>query len=308
MNQFITVLFITIILYIIFILSIIYWLEYDILYYPKHNHIWSPSIPHKNLFIDINTSSEINPNILSHTSSYIHAWYFNNYPYSKTILFCHGNSSNISHREYIISLCNHLQLNLIIFDYEGYGLSSGIPNFRNLPKNGYAIYNYLSNSCSPNDIIIWGESLGGSVAIDIASRFNCSRLILMSTFSSLSDIILYRDIYCFQSHTFSFMFKHIITDIMSKNKIKSVNCPIIIIHSQSDTIIPFTCSTILYDNIHHSNKLLLSITGDHSSPSISHDQLYTLLSFCNINISNINNDIFIDNWLQNLPNFAKLNH
>jgi pimeloyl-ACP methyl ester carboxylesterase len=267
---------IVVVIVLAFLVLILLALLNGILFYPVQEHIWEPPHNYQALKID----------------NRISAWHFNNHSGSKTVLFCHGNAGNISHRDYVIELCHRHQLNLLIFDYSGFGQSSGYPSQRQICRDGETAYAYLlaqpfrqadgtTRPMTPDDLIIWGESLGGAVAAYVASRHPCSRLILMSTFSSLDDIVWHQETGIFARAMVYILSK--ITDMLStKYRISSIKCPIAIVHSTQDDLIPYTNAISLYNAISHDYKILIPIQGGHSTPDISPEQLKELLSFCHL--------------------------
>jgi pimeloyl-ACP methyl ester carboxylesterase len=250
-----------------------------ILFYPVKEHVWDPSQNYRALRIH----------------NRISAWHFQNFPGNKTILFCHGNAGNISHRDYVIELCHRHHLNLLIFDYSGFGQSAGYPSQRQICRDGETAYLYLRDQpyieadgttrrMTPDDIIIWGESLGGAVAASIATRHPCSTLILMSTFSSLDDIVWHQDSGIFARALVYMLSK--ITDMLStKYRISSIRCPIALVHSTEDDLIPYSNAVSLYNAISHDRKILIPIRGGHSTPDISSSELRDLLSFCHLDVT-----------------------
>jgi uncharacterized protein len=297
-----------ILLILVIILGFTWWLVYRVLFQPDKKIIWQPSINYKNVYISTNSSNhndfgkcyttehrniehrnidhcnKVHSNIEHRNKEYrnkdecINCWYFNNYPGKKIILFFHGNYGNISYCSHIIDLCQRYHYNLLLVDYRGYGKSDSIATIGNLLTDGKASYNFLiKEGYDPNNIIVWGESMGGAVATYVASTYKVSRLVLMSTFSSLDDIINESDRSSTSKMTFGFLLKYCVQPIPNKKWIKRVNCPIIIIHSKNDTYIPHRNAEILYKNIYHSNKIIINIDGDHSSPKITLGQLKLVL-------------------------------
>lgn len=267
LSTFILILLIILLLFGL-ILAVIYWSLNGTLFYPIKDHVWEPTIPHDKLLIEDRIS----------------AWHFSNYPDKKTVLFCHGNYGNISYKDYVVEMCDRSQLNLLLFDYRGYGLSRGIPSQHGLYSDGECVYKYLTKTHSPDQIIIWGESLGGAVATHIASKHPCSTLILMSTFSSLDDVLrdsTYGFVPTLLAKSLGFL-----TDVMpSKVKIKEVKCPIVILHSPDDELIPFSNGIRLFESIPHNCKLFIEIKGAHGSPDISEDEIKQMFTFCCLDTS-----------------------
>lgn len=285
----------TIILFILILVSLIKWFQQSVLFFPTKSIIWTPSFTYQQLYLDLNSTNHPKPP----AEPYISAWYIpsSNPEQKKTVLFCHGNSGNISHRSYIIDLCQTLGLNLLVFDYRGYGESPGRPSIDSICQDGLIVYKYLINQCTQDNIIIWGESLGGAIATYIASIYTPNCLILMCTFSSLDDVIKYQDITKFIAHLLSLTIQYLGSNLPNKLKIKYVKCPIAVIHSTEDEVIPYSCAKILYNSIPHNNKIFIKIQGSHSNPQINNDHLSKLLCFCHINIDP---DTNLSNWVSNL--------
>lgn len=303
-------LILAIIFFLLIILSTIWWFQYKILFFPVQKLKWYPNFPFEQNILDITgksvfkgvTNDPLTPNFTNSYPNTIHLWYFNfsGNTQNTTVLFCHGNNGNISYRSYIIDICKYLSLNVILFDYRGYGKSNGIPTQDTICQDGLAVYTYLSQFCPPENIIIWGESLGGAVAVDIASKRVCSHLICMCTFSSLDDIITNKNHPRWLTLPTSTLIKYLCNTLPNSKRIQNVKCPTVVMHSKNDEIIPYSCAKRLFDSISHVNKLFLKISGTHSSPDISLLQFFSMLRFCNIPLP-INKDLtYINSWLDEL--------
>jgi pimeloyl-ACP methyl ester carboxylesterase len=211
----------------------------------------------------------------------IHAWHFNKFRDNRTVLFCHGNSGNISHRSYIITMCLREKLNVLVFDYSGFGKSENSPSQEIICQNGIRMYDYLVNekSIDKNKIVVWGESIGGAVATYIAAKRECGTLVLLSTFSSLDDVLLDYDT-SMAIKFFVSTIKNYVRTLPNKEWITKIKCPIVIIHSDEDTTIPFCNSERLYSLISHDKKEFIKIKGSHSLPDFSIENLQKLFRFC----------------------------
>ena len=120
----------------------------------------------------------------------LHGWFVPNEKAKFTVIFCHGNGGNISHRLEKLAFLYRLGLSAFIFDYRGYGKSEGIPSEAGLYKDGEAAYDYLvgKRRVSGDSVIVYGESLGGAVAIHLAANRKVKALITEDTFSSIKDM------------------------------------------------------------------------------------------------------------------------
>lgn len=308
-----------IILSVIFILLVIFynimiWMEEKVLFYPTHNMTWYPDVPYHDLWLNPNDWREVlyDEDDKDCKNSYVHAWHFDHFKNAKTVIFCHGNSGNISHRSYIINICQQFKLNLLIFDYRGFGQSSGKPRKDFIKQDAETVYKYLRRSVKAKNIIVWGESLGGIAAVWIASHFKCRSLLLLSTFSGLDDALMYscEDGTSYQTvGSFVASLASLKLDILPNKKyIRKVKCPVAIMHSTEDDIIPYQCAKILYNNVCHDSKVLITIKGKHSSPIITWEQLNQLFMFCDLTLPIYDKECDIDHILEELETVAEKHH
>ena len=190
--------------------------------------------------------------------SRISGWHLPYPEAKKTILFFHGNGGNISHRGDSLYIFHKLKVNTLIIDYPGYGSSQGHPTEENLYQSALAAWKFLvdERKVDPQNIIIFGRSLGGAVAVDLASQVEAGGLILESTFSSVRDVV---DI------AFPWMSKFIYLrySFNSFDKIDKVTSPVLVIHSPDDEVIPFASGIKLFDKI-RAAKGILHLEGGHN--------------------------------------------
>ena len=198
----------------------------------------------------------------------ISAWYLPHPEAVKTILFFHGNGGNISHRGDSIYIFHKLKLNVLIIDYPGYGESDGTPSELGLYQSADAAWMYLTKNkkLNPDRVIIFGRSLGGAVAVDLASRVKAGGLILESTFSSVRDIL--NIVMPKLSH-----FIYLRYSMDSINKLKTIDMPVLVIHSPEDTVIPFELGVKLFQGV-QSEKDFLQLQGGHNDGFMQSISLY----------------------------------
>lgn len=177
----------------------------------------------------------------------------------RVILLCHGNFGNISQRLDMISELYSLGYNVFIFDYRGFGRSNGVPSEKGLYNDALGAYDYLKERGYKNeDIILFGRSLGGVVAIFLASAVKDFKgLIVDSSFSSAQDLS-----YDF----FGFKFPRFIISnrLESIKRIKDIKIPKLIVHSEDDNLIPLHHGTRLFETASEPKKFL-KIKGFHNS-------------------------------------------
>lgn len=171
----------------------------------------------------------------------LHGWFFPLPGKRPTILFCHGNAGNISHRLENVKLLLDYGLQVFIYDYRGYGRSGGRPSEAGLYQDGLAAYDYLveHKKILPNRIIPFGRSLGAAVAMEIATKRDIRSLIIESAFTSTKDMA--KSMFLFQLLS-PFLPSH----YNNLRKIRAVTVPKLIIHGETDEIIPFSMGQRLY--------------------------------------------------------------
>nr|CAG4641881.1 EOG090X09ZU [Eurycercus lamellatus] len=187
----------------------------------------------------------------------------------KTILFFHGNAGNIGHRlPNAKGLFKHLQANVLLVEYRGYGLSEGVPSESGLYKDAQAALNYLHSrqDIDPRQIIVFGRSLGGAVAIDLANnKANNSKiacLIIENSFSSIPDMA--KQIIPWKGLKYIPLWFHK-NKFQSKKKIISIHCPVVFVSGLSDQLVPPSMMKELFTACGTERKLLLQIpNGDHN--------------------------------------------
>lgn len=211
---------------------------------------------------------------------YINIWKWENFPGNRMVLYFHGNNDNISYRKYVIDITNRLKLNLMLVDYRGYGDSSGLPSNLALLEDAKTAYKYINQHYHYNDIIIWGESLGGIAAIWTAHKYKANALVLLSTFADIKTIIDKLDI---NESLKKMMKKFADGELMNNGEwIKDVDIPTVIIHSPVDDLLPYVNAEMNYANVNVEKKKLINITGPHAHPYFTDKELYELLDFIEI--------------------------
>ncbi len=189
----------------------------------------------------------------------VHGWYFApDSAASKVFLFCHGNAGNISHRMETIEYLLGLGAGILIFDYRSYGKSTGDLSEEGVYADSRACYDWLvsEKGFRADDIIIFGRSLGGAVAIDLASKVTCGALIVESSFTSAAAMA--RRIFPIMPTGLLIRYK-----FDSINKIETVKCPILITHSPDDDLIPFYMGEKLYQRAGEPRQLV-ELSGGHN--------------------------------------------
>ncbi len=170
----------------------------------------------------------------------------------------HGNAGNIGHRLDTLRIFNTLGFSSLIFDYRGYGRSTGYPTEAGTYRDAEAVWEYLTRErgVPSGRILYFGRSLGAAIAANLALRHPPAALILESAFTSVPDLAaeLYpllpaRRMSRFQYNTLA--------------ALSEITRPVLIIHSRDDEIVPFSHGRRLYEAAPGA-KRFLEIKGGHN--------------------------------------------
>ncbi|MCH7745609.1 MAG: alpha/beta hydrolase [Chloroflexi bacterium] len=177
-----------------------------------------------------------------------------------TLLWFHGNAGNISRRvDNIALLHERLGANIFIIDYRGYGRSEGSPSEQGLYLDAEAAIEYLRSREDVKDdrLVLFGRSLGGAVAVEMAVRHQVYALIIESSFTSVKAMA--KGAHPVLSRLFP-VGAVVRGKYDSLSKIKEVRSPVLVIHGNQDEIVPYIMGQELYDAANEP-KTFYSIEG-----------------------------------------------
>jgi fermentation-respiration switch protein FrsA (DUF1100 family) len=165
---------------------------------------------------------------------HIHGWYVVNPQATHTLLWFHGNAGNLEDRREWLEGLRRLPANVLIIDYRGYGRSEGEPFETGVYRDARAAYDWLlrEKHVLPERLVIFGESLGGAVAAELATQVKCGGLILQSTFTNAGDMSKL-------VVPFIPMRWFIRTKFDTLAKVAAIPVPKLILHARDDEVIPF---------------------------------------------------------------------
>lgn len=197
----------------------------------------------------------------------LNGWFIPSETHRAVLIFCHGNAGNISHRLEKIKIFNGLDLDVLIFDYRGYGLSKGSPSEKGLYLDAEAAYDYLVNyrGMESVKVVAYGESLGSAVTVDLAGKRRLAGIIIEGGFSSVRDMA--KEIFPFIP---AFVYK---TRFDSLDKIKNIGPPKLIFHSADDEIVPFEHGEKLF-HAAAGRRELVRLRGGHNDAFFSSGDIF----------------------------------
>jgi fermentation-respiration switch protein FrsA (DUF1100 family) len=211
-------------------------LEDHLLYLPSNAAQWFP--PPSGLPVQ-------DVELTSRDGTRIAAWWCapaNWKPADGAVLFCHGNGGNLSHRGSALRPWHdEMRLAVLLFDYPGYGRSAGKPSEAGCYAAGDAAYDWLvqAKQVPAGRIVLYGGSLGGGVATDLASRRPHRALVLVSAFTSFPDMA--QQLYPWLPGRWL-----VHNRFDNLGKIASCRGPVFIAHSKADSLIPFAQAERLF--------------------------------------------------------------
>jgi uncharacterized protein len=193
----------------------------------------------------------------------IHGWFLRamKQPAIATVLHCHGNGGNLSSVVWVAQDFAKRGFDVMIFDYRGYGRSEGrLTDEWGLYADAEAVYNHLisERGVKVEKLALYGQSLGTTAAVDLASRRPCGALIVESGLSSASDMgavsfpWLPRQLHFLAKNRFE-----------STRKIAEVKCPVMVTHGTNDAVIPVEQGRKLYESARDPKRLVIVEGGDH---------------------------------------------
>ena len=241
------------------VLSLLYVFQEKMVFFPGKSIVYTPEtigLQYEDVYL------------LTDDDIKIHGWYVPHAGAKATVLFFHGNAGNISHRLDSLSIFHDLGLSVFIIDYRGYGRSGGRPSEHGTYRDAQAAWYYLvdERGLRPDEIIVFGRSLGGAVAAALAARVTPAAVILESTFTSVKEL---------GKHYYPYLPVSWIARIRYPvdEHIASFNCPVLVIHSHQDDVVPFRHGQRLFENAREP-KTFLPISGDHNTGFLLSGDVY----------------------------------
>jgi fermentation-respiration switch protein FrsA (DUF1100 family) len=170
-----------------------------------------------------------------------------------TILHSHGNAEDLGDISFLLRKIQSLGFKVFAYDYQGYGQSRGTPTEANTYGDIDAAYTYLTQELKipPQQIIIYGRSIGSGPSVNLASRVTVGGLILESPFLSMSKFLADFNIFPFDKFP-------------NLARIKQVRSPILVMHGRKDQTIPFTQGEELYQAANQPKQYLWVDAAGHN--------------------------------------------
>ena len=249
--NYLTTIILALVSFYVLLLSIVFFFQRNLLYHPSVDYYLKDQI--------INEPNEIKKvKITTVDNIDLKAWFYKkNLKKLKTILFFHGNAGSLEDRTYKLNHFKDLNVNFLIIAWRGFSGNKGKPSEIGLYRDAESAVKWLkSEGLTEEDIILYGESIGTGVAVEIAQNKNYAGIILESPYTSMLDMgKKYYPLF-----PVSFLLKD---KFESYKKIKKISIPILILHGKTDKIVPFAMGKKMYDLANEPKYFYFQEYGDH---------------------------------------------
>ena len=236
-----------IIAYLVLIIFI-YFYQRNLLYHPSENNYQNDKIQFKYDEIFINVDEEIQ----------LKSWIIKkDFKKLKTLVIFHGNAGHLSNRIYKLNELHKLDINVLLISWRGFSGNKGSPTENNLYSDAKASINWLNEQGVNNgQIILYGESLGSGVAVELGKENNFNSIILESPFTSIEN-------------SAKIYYPYLPVRLLLKDrydsisKIKMIKTPILIMHGKKDDVVPFSMGKELFEKANNPKQSYFTNEDDH---------------------------------------------
>jgi fermentation-respiration switch protein FrsA (DUF1100 family) len=189
----------------------------------------------------------------------LHGWFVPHTQPKAVVLVAHGNGGNITHRTDLLRALHRMQTSSMIFDYRGYGRSSGSPTGTGILEDARAARAWLAQRAgvAAENLVMFGESLGGAVAVRLASEGGARGLVVESSFCSLATV---------GAHHYPWAPIRLLlrTSLEPATWIRDYHGPLLQCHGDADRIVPFECGRRLFEAAHDPKEFVTLPGADHN--------------------------------------------
>ena len=205
----------------------------------------------------------------------LHGWWVPGRANNTTLLWFHGNAGNLSDRVALLELLHdELGVGVFMFDYRGYGRSEGKPSEAGLYADARAALEetQMHAGVRQDEIVVFGQSLGAAVAVELASGHSVRGVVLEATFTSIPDMA---------RHHYAFLpvWPFLKTSFDSEARIAHIDAPLLMIQGADDDIVPPDMGQKLFAGAEEPKKFSLVEEAGHNDVYLQADYIATLRGF-----------------------------
>ena len=214
------------------VLILLFISQRSLMYHPQENNYFGDKLE-----VDIEKV-----NIISSDNINLLGWFHKkNLKKFKTIVYFHGNAGKLENRIHKLNHFKDMDINFLIIAWRGFSGNDGKPSERGLYDDGNSVILWLKNlGLKENDIVLYGESLGTGVAIEIAQSNNFAGLVLETPFTSMVEVA--KNFYPYIPVALLLKDKY-----ENQKKIKNIDIPLLVMHGEADQIVPFWMGKKIYE-------------------------------------------------------------
>jgi len=230
------------------VLTFVYFYQRNLLYHPSENNYQNDKIQFNYDEIFIKVDKEIK------LKSWLIKKDFKRY---KTLVIFHGNAGHLSNRIYKLNELYKLDINILLISWRGFSGNKGSPTEQNLYEDAEAAIKWLKDQkVRNNQIILYGESLGSGVAVEIGKRNKYNSIILESPFTSIEN-------------SAKIYYPYLPVRLLLKDrydsisKIKMIDYPVLIMHGKKDDVTPFSMGKELFEKANNPKHSYFTSDDDH---------------------------------------------
>ena len=233
----------------LFLLGLMYLFQRQLIFFPTSNHLITPEkagLNAENVWISTSDGEKL------------HGWFFPVEQSDYIVVLNHGNAGNISNRIDIGKLLSEIGFSVLLYDYRGYGKSTGKPDEQGLYRDIESVVEYLKREKGYKEVemIMYGRSLGGAVAAYAATKFQVAGLVIDSAFESLQAMV--SELYPFVPSSLAAY------DFPTEKYLQQISgIPVMVMHSRNDEIIGFSHGERLYESSAQPKKFV-ELRGGHN--------------------------------------------
>ena len=236
-----------IIAYLVMIIFI-YFYQRNLLYHPSENNYQNDKIQfnYDEIFIKVDEEIQLKSWIIK-----------KDFKKFKTLVIFHGNAGHLSNRIYKLNELYKLDINILLISWRGFSGNKGSPTENNLYTDAEAAIKWLNGEGVNNSqIILYGESLGSGVAVELGKENNFNSIILESPFTSIEN-------------SAKIYYPYLPVRLLLKDrydsisKIKMINTPILVMHGEKDDVVPFSMGKELFEKANSPKQSYFTPDDDH---------------------------------------------
>ena len=249
------------------VIILVFIFQRNLMYHPNENNYFGDKLNVSVEKVKIKTTDNLN----------LLGWFHKkNLKKFKTIIYFHGNAGTLENRIHKLNHFKDMDVNFLIIAWRGFSGNEGKPSENGLYMDGLSAINWIiDQGVKEEDIILYGESLGTGIATELAQHKNFAGVILETPFTSMINAA--KEFYPYIPVNFLLKDRY-----ENYKKINNINIPILIMHGEQDTIVPFKMGKKMYQLANEPKYFYFTKHDDHMM-EYDEPMIKTLKNFIELN-------------------------